>query len=83
MFGVDVQSRNLITEHLHLLNSQGCTIIYTSHLMEEAEHLCSAIAIIDHGKIITCGEPKAAIKENETENLEQLFLKLTGKTLRD
>ena len=81
--GVDVQSRNLITEHLHLLNKQGCTIIYTSHLMEEAEHLCSAIAIIDHGEIITSGEPKAVIKEHGTENLEQLFLKLTGKTLRD
>lgn len=81
--GVDVQSRNLITEHLHLLNKEGCTIIYTSHLMEEAEHLCSAIAIIDHGEIITSGEPKAVIKENGTENLEQLFLKLTGKTLRD
>ena len=81
--GVDVQSRNLITEHLHLLNKKGCTIIYTSHLMEEAEHLCSAIAIIDHGQIITNGEPKAVIKEHGTENLEQLFLKLTGKTLRD
>ena len=81
--GVDVQSRNLITEHLHLLNKQGCTIIYTSHLLVEAEHLCSAIAIIDHGQIITSGEPKAVIKENGTENLEQLFLKLTGKTLRD
>ena len=81
--GVDVQSRNLITEHLHQLNKEGCTIIYTSHLMEEAEHLCSAIAIIDHGQIITLGEPKAMIKEYETENLEQLFLKLTGKKLRD
>ena len=81
--GVDVQSRNLITEHLHLLNKQGCTIVYTSHVMEEAEHLCSAIAIIDHGEIITSGEPKAVIKEHGTENLEQLFLKLTGKMLRD
>ncbi len=81
--GVDVQSRNLITEHLHLLNNQGCTIIYTSHLMEEAENLCSAIAIIDHGEIIASGKPKDVIKEHQTENLEQLFLKLTGKTLRD
>ena len=81
--GVDVQSRNLITEHLHLLNKQGCTIIYTSHLMEEAENLCSAIAVIDHGQIIASGEPKTVIKEHGSENLEQLFLKLTGKTLRD
>lgn len=81
--GVDVQSRNLITEHLHKLNNEGCTIIYTSHLMEEAENLCSNIAIIDHGQIIASGEPKVVIKEHLTQNLEELFLKLTGKNLRD
>lgn len=81
--GVDVQSRNVITEHLHLLNKNGMTIIYTSHLMEEAENLCTDIAIIDHGKIITQGKPKELIQQHHTENLEQLFLKLTGKKLRD
>lgn len=81
--GVDVQSRNLITEHLRLINKNGCTIIYTSHLMEEAENLCSDIAIIDNGEIIATGKPKVLIAEHAAENLEQLFLKLTGKKLRD
>lgn len=81
--GVDVQSRNVITEHLREINKQGCTIIYTSHHMDEAEDLCHEIAIIDNGKMIASGRPKVLIKENETEHLEQLFLKLTGKTLRD
>lgn len=81
--GVDVQSRNVITEHLHQLNKNGMTIIYTSHLMEEAENLCTDIAVIDHGKIITQGKPKELIQQHHTENLEQLFLKLTGKKLRD
>ena len=81
--GVDVQSRNMITEHLHHINKQGCTIIYTSHLMEEAENLCSDIAIIDNGEIIIKGKPKTLINENNSDNLEQLFLKLTGKKLRD
>jgi ABC-2 type transport system ATP-binding protein len=81
--GVDVQSRHLITEHLHLLNKQGCTIVYTSHLMEEAENLCSEIAIIDNGEMVTHGEPKKLIAAEQTTNLEQLFLKLTGKKLRD
>src|ERR1043165_1650671 len=76
--GVDVQSRNVITELLHKLNDEGCTIIYTSHLMEEAQNLCSDIAVIDNGKIITKGKPKQLIRENNTENLEQLFLQLTG-----
>ena len=81
--GVDVQSRNLITEHLHLINKRGCTIVYTSHLMEEAENLCTDIAIIDKGDIISKGKPKSLITEHSTDNLEQLFLKLTGKKLRD
>lgn len=81
--GVDVQSRNVITEHLHMLNKNGMTIVYTSHLMEEAENLCTDIAIIDHGMIIIQGQPKALIQQHQSENLEQLFLKLTGKKLRD
>lgn len=81
--GVDVQSRNVITEHLRELNKQGMTIIYTSHLMEEAESLCSNIAIIDKGQIIINGLPKVLIAGHSVGNLEQLFLKLTGKELRD
>lgn len=81
--GVDVQSRNVITEHLHQLNKSGMTIVYTSHLMEEAENLCTEIAIIDKGEIITSGKPKILIAESGSGNLEQLFLKLTGKKLRD
>lgn len=53
--GVDPQSRNAIFDYLEKLNSEGKTIIYTTHYMEEAERLCSRIAIIDHGKIITAG----------------------------
>jgi len=66
-----------------LLNKQGMTIVYTSHLMEEAENLCSDIAIIDTGKIITQGKPKELIQQHNCTNLEQLFLQLTGKKLRD
>ena len=53
--GVDPQSRNAIFDFLVSLNKQGKTIIYTTHYMEEAERLCSRIAIIDHGKIIALG----------------------------
>ena len=53
--GVDPQSRNAIFEYLTKLNEQGKTIIYTTHYMEEAERLCSRIAIIDFGKIISTG----------------------------
>lgn len=53
--GIDPQSRNAIFDYLEALNEQGKTIIYTTHYMEEAERLCSRIAIIDFGHIISVG----------------------------
>ncbi|MBO9700283.1 MAG: ABC transporter ATP-binding protein [Sporocytophaga sp.] len=82
--GVDVQSRVLILETLKEINSKGTTVIYTSHYLEEAEDLCNRIAIIDKGRIIKEGEPAQLIaQENPCSNLEDLFIKLTGKELRD
>ncbi len=82
--GIDVQSRNVILEFLKKLNQEGTTIIYTSHYMEEAEQLCSLIAIIDLGKIIIEGRPQELIHNNPgAGNLEMLFLQITGRKLRD
>ncbi len=53
--GVDPQSRNAIFEMLNQLNKLGKTVVYTTHYMEEAERLCTKLAIIDHGKIIASG----------------------------
>jgi ABC-2 type transport system ATP-binding protein len=53
--GIDPQSRNYILSSVRKLNEMGCTIIYTSHYMEEVEEICSRIAIIDHGKVIAEG----------------------------
>ena len=53
--GIDPQSRNAIFEYLEALNENGKTIIYTTHYMEEAERLCSRIAVIDFGHIISVG----------------------------
>lgn len=53
--GVDPQSRNAIFDLLNYLNQNGTTIVYTTHYMEEAERLCSRLAIIDNGKIIVKG----------------------------
>ena len=53
--GIDPQSRNHILQSVRKLNQMGCTIIYTSHYMEEVEELCSRVAIMDHGKIIAEG----------------------------
>ena len=82
--GIDVQSRNVIINFLHELKKTGTTVIYTSHYMEEAEHLCTRVAIIDRGRIVTVGEPHDLVSANpQYKNLETVFLQLTGKDLRD
>ncbi|OFX88543.1 MAG: ABC transporter ATP-binding protein [Bacteroidetes bacterium GWF2_33_16] len=82
--GVDVQSRNVILNHLRDINKEGTTLIYTSHYMEEAENFCTRVAIIDQGKIITEGKPKDLVNSKEEyTDLESIFLHLTGKALRD
>ncbi|MFM6925074.1 MAG: ABC transporter ATP-binding protein [Ferruginibacter sp.] len=82
--GVDVQSRNVIIKHLKEINDSGTTIIYTSHHMEEAEHFCTRVSIIDNGKILTEGTPAELIQKNTgAANLEQVFLNLTNRKLRD
>jgi len=82
--GIDVQSKNVIIDYLKDLNQEGTTIIYTSHLMEEAENLCTNISIIDFGKEIAKGTPQHLINENmDCNNLEEIFLKLTGRSVRE
>ncbi|MCM3040522.1 ABC transporter ATP-binding protein [Paenibacillus motobuensis] len=53
--GIDPHSRNYILNSVRKLNEMGCTIIYTSHYMEEVEEICTRVAIIDHGKVIAEG----------------------------
>ncbi len=82
--GVDVQSKNVIIDHLKFLNQNGTTIVYTSHHLNEAEFFCTHVAIIDHGKIIVKGIPSELIKNQPgANNLEDVFLSKTGKALRD
>ena len=82
--GIDAQSRNMILEKLLWLKNQNVTMIYTTHYMEEAESICSSVAIIDSGKIMAMGKSQDLIREYpDCQNLGDLFLKLTGKQLRD
>ena len=72
---VDPQSRNRILEGILELNRQGATIVYTSHYMEEVEHICTRIAIMDKGKNLATGttdELKQMIKKKEIISIEIL-----------
>ena len=85
--GIDPQSRNFILDKIKESNAKGATVIYTSHYMEEVEAICTRIAIMDNGKIIACGtsqELKKLVNSgDENITLEEVFLTLTGKKLRD
>ena len=81
--GIDTQSRYLIHQQLRQLHQGGTTILYTTHYMEEAQELCSRIAILDQGRIIEEGIPEQLLHDAGLPNLEALFLRLTGHQLRD
>lgn len=88
---VDPQSRNNILEGIKKLRDNGATIVYTTHYMEEVEILCYRIIILDKGKIIAEGTSEELKKQANIEEkiervgptLNDVFLKLTGKELRD
>ncbi len=90
--GLDPQARRLIWERLQGLLKTGTTILLTTHFMEEAERLCGRLAIMDVGRIIAEGTPRALIAAHvqsqadaalRPANLEDVFLNMTGHELRD
>lgn len=82
--GVDVQSRKMILDYLLSLKSEGVTVIYSSHLLEEAEKLCSRFVVLDEGRLIAEGNLADLLALNGgSDNLEQMFLDLTGRETRN
>jgi ABC-2 type transport system ATP-binding protein len=84
--GVDPQSRHAILERVQALRAEGMAVLYTTHYMEEAERLCDRIAIIDRGRIVAEGtrlELLALAGQEEDDDLEAVFLHLTGTALRE
>jgi ABC-2 type transport system ATP-binding protein len=81
--GVDVQSKMAIMQYLETLNSNGTTIIYTSHHLSEAEEFCDRILLIDHGKMIALDAVEHLLVEHGAKDLEDFFIRLTGTEYRD
>lgn len=82
--GLDPQTRNHMWTYLKELNkNEGTTIFFTTHYMEEADRIAQRIAIIDHGKIVAEGNAKELKQQTSTQSLEEAFLALTGKTIRE
>lgn len=92
--GLDPQARRHMWELVQQFQSEGKTVVLTTHYMEEAEELCDRVAIMDHGNIVAMDPPNKLIEsllakgfENarveKLANLEDVFLDLTGRALRD
>ncbi len=72
--GLDPQARRGLWSAIRNMKAQGKTVFITTHYMEEAEHLCDRVAIIDYGKIIVMGTPYELIKNNFEEKAIQFEL---------
>ena len=81
--GLDPQSRHKMWNFIRQVKTTGTTIFLTTHYMEEAEQLCDDLMILDRGKVITQGSPQKLIQQHGCKNLEEVFLHLTGRELRD
>lgn len=82
--GLDTQTRNLLWAYIKQLSeTKNTTIFFTTHYLEEAEQVGQRIAIIDHGKIVALGTSKELEKQTNTKTLEEAYLQLTGKEIRD
>jgi ABC-2 type transport system ATP-binding protein len=82
--GLDPLARKTVWDHVRLLRKDfGMTILLTTHLMEEADSLCTRIAIMHHGKVVAIGtvdELKRAVGEQGT-TLDEVFIHYTGDSI--
>ena len=81
--GMDPRSRRKVWEFLGSIKEQQRTVILTTHYIEEAEALCDRVLIIDYGKVIALGSPQKLIEEHGVKNLEEVFMKITGRHLME
>ena len=93
--GLDPVSRRQLWELISKFQAEGKTIVLTTHYMEEAERLCDRVAIVDHGHVIALGTPRDLMESVDVSHLpppeprktsatlEDVFISLTGRTLRD
>ena len=79
---MDPQSRRATWEFVKDLKARGKTVILTTHYIEEAEALCDRVGIIDRGKLIALDTPKVLMQEHNADDLEGVFLKITGRKIR-
>ncbi len=82
--GLDPQTRNHIWNYIQDINRrEKITVFFTTHYMEEADRVADGVTIVDHGKIVAQGTPASLKKKVRAKTLEEAFIRLTGRALRD
>jgi len=81
--GMDPRARRATWKFIESLKKQNKTIILTTHYIEEAEVLSDRVGIIDYGKLIELGSPQELMEKHESKNLEEVFLKITGRRIME
>jgi lipooligosaccharide transport system ATP-binding protein len=70
--GLDPQARHVLWDRLYRLKQRGVTLVLTTHYMDEAEQLCDRLVVMDGGKIVAEGSPRALIEEHSTREVLEL-----------
>jgi ABC-2 type transport system ATP-binding protein len=81
--GLDPQTRQSLWKLARRFNGEGKTLIFTTHYMEEADNLCDRVAVMNLGKLVALDAPSALKQKSGSSNLEDVFIHLTGKEVRD
>ncbi len=81
--GLDPQARRRIWEFIKDINEHGTTVFLTTHYMEEADHLCDRIAIIDEGKIIAMDTPFELKKKLRREAVVEIKIDYDDMLIKD
>jgi len=81
--GMDARARRKTWEFIGSLKAENKTIVLTTHYIEEAEALSDRVGIIDYGKLVELGTPKELMERHKAKNLEEVFLKITGRRIME
>jgi ABC-2 type transport system ATP-binding protein len=81
--GMDARARRRTWKFIQTLKEQGKTVILTTHYIEEAQSLSDRVAIIDYGELIALGTPEELMTENDANDLEAVFLHITGRRIAE
>jgi ABC-2 type transport system ATP-binding protein len=81
--GMDARARRRTWEYIGSLKDQEKTVILTTHYIEEAQALSDRVGVIDYGELIALGTPEELMEKHESRDLEEVFLKITGRRIAE